>query len=338
MIKRLLTLFLVTALIMGISMGCSAQDGATGDDVQSVETANTGSTGKQYTVGITVMAMTGNSFQIDLGNSAKAACEKYGAEAIVQAPQSFGDFAEQLSIVEDFVSKKVDLIILDATHSDSMVPAVEAAEAAGIPVVTMDNDVNSDIPITFVGTGNVEGARQGVTYLLNKIGGKGKLVCIEGEAGSPGGIQRKEGMMMALAEFPDVELVMSQDGHFTEEGGMTVMESALQNHPDVAAVFCANDNSALGAAEACENAGVKPLIMGFDGIPEAFNAIQEGRIDSTVTQFPDRMAEQAVQYGLAYLTYFESTKSLFPKPFPDWVDSGVEVVNSENVSQFLNKA
>ena len=172
-------------------------------------------------------------------------------------------------------------------------------------------------------------------YLCEEIGGEGKIVHLEGEAGNPNAALRKEGMLRALEEYPNVELVVSQNAHWTAEGGLTVMENALQANPDIAGVFAANDDAALGAVEACENKGVSPVIVAFDGTPQGIEAIDAGTMTATVAQNPARMVNWAMRLGLAYIQYIKNDPDVLAKPFPAWIDSGVSIIDKSNVADYM---
>jgi ribose transport system substrate-binding protein len=288
----------------------------------------------QPRIGVVMMVLTGNYYQIQLGEACKKVSQALGAQATLYGPQSFGDYAQQLGIVEDLITKKMDLIILNPCHPQALVPAVLKAQKAGIPVITIDNKVDSDQVLSYIGTNNFNGAYAGAKYIAEKIGGKGKVAILEGEAGNPNAILRTDGAKKAFSEYPNIKLVASQNAHWTEEGGLTVMENVLQATPDINAVFCACDNIAFGAAQAAKNKGVRPVIVGFDGIPEAMDAIKKGIIDATVAQFPGKMAELGVRLGLAYIKYIKDVKTILPAPFPPLIDTGVMVVDKMNIDKF----
>jgi len=289
---------------------------------------------KQLRVGIVMQTLTGNYFQIQLGEACKKVASALGAEPMLYGPQSFGDYAQQLSIVEDLITKKVDLIILNPAHSQALIPAVLAAKKAGIPIITVDNPIDSKDVLTFIGTDNVKAAYAGAKYVADKIGGKGKVAILEGEAGQPDAILRAEGAKKAFAEYPNIKLVSSQNAHWTEEGGMTVMENVLQANPDLAGAFCSCDNIEFGAYQAAKNKGVRPVLVGLDGIPEAMDAIKNGTEDASVSQFPGKMAEIGVRLGIAYVKYIKDVKAIVPSPFPAIIDSGYFIVDKKTMKDF----
>ncbi len=330
--KVLATVWILVCLLL---MACQAQQASTNETTAAAAAAVTpaATSGKKPVVGIVVKVLTGNSFQIDLAKYLEQSAEKYGFEYSTHAPQTFGDFAQQTSIVEDLITKKVDLIVIAPAHETAVTPALEKAMQAGIGVITVDTMIdNPDANLTYIGPDNVQAAYEITKYVCEKMGGKGKFVHIEGEVGHAVAEWRKEGCLKALAEYPEVELVVSQNGNWSNEGGMKVMENALQAHPDIAGVFSANDDAALGAIEACKAKNVRPVIAGFDAIEPACQAIKNGELDATVAFYPEAMADAAFRAGAAYMHYLNDGKLSY---FSDWIDSGATVITPENVDTML---
>lgn len=287
----------------------------------------------QKVVGIVVKTLTGNSFQIDLAKACEDAAARYGYDHITLAPQTLGDNSQQIDIVEGLITRKVDLIVIAASDKTSVSPVLEKAMQEGIPVVTIDTRIdNPNGYITFIGPDNMLAAYQATKYICDKMGGKGKFVFIEGDPTHEVAQLRKEGCMKALEEYPDVKLVASQSAYWTHEGGLTVMENALQANPDIAGVFCANDDAALGAIEACKAKGVRPFIAGFDAIALANEAIVAGDLDATVAFFPEVMADAAMRAGSAYIDYLNDGKLLYLR---EWIDSSATVITPDNVAQMM---
>lgn len=313
-VKGFMAALLVICLVVGLNLAAEAQ---------------------APRVGLVVLDLTGNYFQIKLAEYVKEAGEAIGAEVSVHAPPSFGDYEGQVSIIENLIVKQVDVIILVSGHPQALVPAVDKAYKAGIPVVNIDNRVESDKVVTYIGTDNIKGAYKAGKYIAEKIGGKGKVALLTGESGNPNEVYRTTGFKQAIAEYPDIELVAEQNSHWTEEGGLEITENVLQVHPDLAAIFAENDGAALGAAQAAKAKGATPIIVGFDGIPEAFEAVKDGSITATVAQFPDKMAQIGVRLGLAYKDYLKDVEGLIEGPvISPVIDTGVAVVDLTNVKDF----
>ena len=290
--------------------------------------------GEKLTVGIVVKVLTGNSFQIDLAAALEECAEKYGFDHKTLAPQTFGDYAQQVDIVEGLITEQVDLIVIAPSDVSGCSQVLKKAMENGIPVVTIDTQVDDpDAYITFIGPDNVKAAYEATKYVCEKMGGKGEFVLIEGDAGYAVTDQRREGCLQALEEYPDIELVSSQNGKWSTEGGLTVMENALQAHPNIGGVFASNDDSAIGAIQAYKNAGVRPYIAGFDGTQQGLDAIVAGDLDATVSFFPDTMADAAMRAGAAYIKYLNDGNLDY---FKQWIDSGATLITADNVEEYNN--
>ena len=332
--KKALSLMLVVLVVLSafICTACSSKPAAPAADATEASTAVTvkpREDGSKPVVGIVVKVLTGNSFQIDLAKALEASAVKYGFDYETHAPQTFGDFSQQIEIVEDLITKGVDLIVIAPSHETAVTPSLLKAMEAGIPVVTIDTMLEDpNASIAYIGPDNVQAAYQCTKYICELMGGKGKFLHIEGDVGYAVTDWRKEGCLKALAEYPEIELVASQNGFWSTEGGMKVMENALQANPDIAGVFAANDDAALGAIEACKNAGVRPFIGGFDAIANGCQAIADGKMDATVAFFPDTMADASFRVGAAYINFLNDGQLSY---FKDWIDSGATVITPDNL-------
>lgn len=331
--KRTLSLCIVVLLLAGMLLaGCQAAPSETGGQASANISAGNKEPGEKPVVGIVVKVLTGNSFQIDLAAALEKCAEKYGFDHKTLAPQTFGDYAQQVDIVEGLITEKVDLIVIAPSDVSGCSEVLKKAMNQGIPVVTIDTQIDDpEGYVTFIGPDNVKAAYEATKFICEKMGGKGEFVLIEGDAGYAVTDQRKEGCLKALEEYPEIKLVASQNGKWTNEGGLNVMENALQAHPNIAGVFASNDDSALGAIQACKNAGVRPYIAGFDGTAQGLDAINAGNLDATVSFFPDTMADAAFRAGASYMNYLSDSDLDY---LNEWIDSGSTLITEENVSQY----
>ena len=290
-------------------------------------------------IGVVVLELTGSPFQIALAASAKKIGESLGCTVSVQAPQDFTAYDQQVNIVENLVSQKVDFIFLDAADPKALVPAVEAAVAAGVPVVNVDNMVDSDKVLTYVGTDNEKAAEDAAQWLVTKLNGKGTIALLTGEAGTPNEVLRTEGYKKILAQNPGIQIVSTQNAHWSSDGGLTAMENVLQTNPQgVDAVIAENDDSAAGVIQAVKNANLpkRPIIIGFDGTPGGIAAVKDGSQDATVGQYPNRMAQIAIRIGLAYTSTFKPVQGMVPQSlFSMNIDTGATIVTKDNVDQYV---
>jgi len=211
--------------------------------------------------------------------------------------------AKQMSIVEDYISRGVDGVLMSPIGTEALVPAVESLNKAKIPIATVDRTVAGGDVLVHVGADNVEGGRVAARYLIEKLGGKGNVLELEGTPGASPAIDRKAGFDEVIATS-DIRILVSQTAKFERATGQSVMENLLQVHKNFQGVFAANDEMILGSVEALEAAGVdtsKVILVGYDAIPDALNYIKEGRLDATVEQFPGEQARQSLRYLVDYI-------------------------------------
>jgi ribose transport system substrate-binding protein len=252
----------------------------------------------QIVIGLTLPSSS-HPFFIDLKANVMDEAKKLGVKIVSADAEDAA--ARQMSIVEDFISQGVDGVLMSPINADALVPAIEALNAAKIPVATVDRKVSGGDVLVHVGADNVEGGRVAARYLIEKLGGKGNVIELEGTPGSSPAIDRKKGFEEVLGKS-QVKLLASQTAEFYRAKGQSVMENLLQAHDDFQAVYAANDEMVLGAIEALEAKGVqlsKVVTIGYDAIPDAIAEIQKGRLTATVEQFPGRQARQALQLLVA---------------------------------------
>jgi len=226
----------------------------------------------------------------------RAGAEQCAADAHVQmiwtAPTTETDFTGQASIVEDFVNRRVDAIVLAPSHRKALVPAVSRAAREKIPVVIIDSGLDFDQAVSFVATDNRQGGVLAATRMGEQLNGRGSVAILGIAAGAGSGLEREGGFQETMKrEFPGIKIV---DYQFTESDrtrGLAVAEDFLTRFPDLSGLFGSNESSAVAAARAVSNRGLqgKVKIVGFDTSSDLVHAVRDGVIDSLVAQQPYRM-------------------------------------------------
>ena len=225
-------------------------------------------------IGLTVPSLT-HPFFIHLRDNVMDEAKALGVEIIAVDAEDVA--AKQMSIVEDFIARQVDGVLISPIGADSLVPAVEALNNATIPVATVDRKVNGGQVLVHVGADNVEGGRVAARYIAERLGGKGKVIELEGTPGASPAIDRKTGFHEVI-DPSGLEVVASQTANFQRANGQSVMENLLQVHQDFQAVYAANDEMMLGAIEAMEANNVdasRVVTVGYDAIPDAISYIRD---------------------------------------------------------------
>jgi len=288
--KKVLIAFLVALiLIPAFAFASGSKEAAAGS------TAN-----KQLVIGMSVPGLQ-FPFFVTMKNDAEKAAAALGAKIVFADAQN--QSAKQASDVENFIAQGVDAILISPMTTDSLVPAIEDAVKAGIPVATVDRKANTDKVLVHVGADNVQGGRAAAQFIIDKLGNKGTVIELEGTPGSSAAIDRKNGFDEVMNKS-NVKILVSQNAEFDRAKGQNVMESLIQKYPKFDAVFGANDEMIIGAIEAMSGAGIDPaskVTIGFDATPDAFQYMKEGKLNATIDQFPGKQAGQALQYLSDYI-------------------------------------
>jgi ribose transport system substrate-binding protein len=250
-------------------------------------------------VGLSISTMD-NPFFVAVRDGAEAEAKAVGINLITVDAQN--DAAKQIAGVENLIQRKVPVILLNPTDSDAVANVVKEALAAGIKVVSLDRVVNGAGVSSHIASDNVAGGKMAGEFLLKRLGGKGNLVELEGIPGSSAARERGEGFDSVIAGQPGVKLVAKQPASFDRAQGLTVMENILQGNQDLQGVFAQNDEMALGAERAIEQAGLKHVdIVGFDATADAVAAVKAGRLAATVQQKPELIGKTGVDTAKALI-------------------------------------
>ena len=264
-----------------------------------------------------------NPYFVSMQEALNEAAASLGAEVVVT--DAGHDVAKQISDVEDMLQQNIDILLLNPTDSAGIEAAVHAAKAAGVVVVAVDANANGPVD-TFVGSKNRDAGYMSCKYLGDALGGKGEVAILDGIPVVPI-LQRVEGCKAALAEFPDVKLVDTQNGRQDRSVALGVVENMIQSKPNLAGIFSVNDGGAMGALAAIQGSGKDIKLVSVDGAPEAVKAITEGGpFIETTAQFP----RDQVRVGLAMALAQKWGARVVPKEVP--ID--VMVVDKENAADF----
>ena len=244
------------------------------------------------TIGLAISTLD-NPYFVALRDGARAEAQAQGLNLITVDAQN--DAARQISNVEDLIQKHVSVILLNPTDSDAVANVVGEANAAGIKVISLDRAVDGAIVSVSVASNNIAGGEMAAKALLARIGGKGNLVELVGIPGSSAARERGEGFDEAIKADPAVKVVAEQPANFDRAQGLSVMENILQRDHDIQGVFAQNDEMALGAATAVNEAGLKGVaIVGFDATPDGIAAVKSGELTATVQQKPRLIGKEGV--------------------------------------------
>ena len=239
-------------------------------------------------------------FYRDLEKGLREAARKNGFELIINSGD--WDLAKHQAQIENYIVQKVDAIIVCPVDSKGIGPAIQKANAAGIPVFTADIKAEGGRIVSQIASDNVAGGRLAAQYLSKLLGGKGEVAIID-QPITQSVIDRVRGFTEELSKFPEIRVVARPSGDGVRDKAMKAAEDLLQGFPNLAGVFGINDDSALGALAAVEAAGKKGIvIVGYDGIPEARQAILRGSaLKADVVQYPLEIGSVTIETIARYL-------------------------------------
>ena len=269
----------------------------------SCQRGNQGDNSSQPTIAL-VMKTLNNPFFIDMQAGAEEAAAELGVQLLVQAAEREVDVEKQMQIIENLIQRKVAAICVTPSGSKEIVPAILKANKAGIPILIIDTRVDEEMLIaatakiaTFIGSDNIEGGRIAANFVVEQLGGVGKIAILEGIPGHETGDARLSGFHEIIDQLDGIEIATSQTANWERDQGFTVFQNMLQSHPDIDALFACSDLMALGAVEAIRAAGRTGdiLVVGFDALADARDAILAGTMTGSVAQHPEDMGRKAIE-------------------------------------------
>lgn len=253
-----------------------------------------------FTIGLSISTLN-NPFFVTLKEGAEEAAAAAGVTLIIMDSQD--DATTEASNFEDLIQQGVDIILVNPTDADAIVPSIEKANAAGIPVFTIDRGSSGGEVVSHIASDNEAGGRMAGEFLCNALGGTGKVVELEGIAGTSAARDRGKGFNDYMSEeCPGVEIIARQTANFNRAEGLTVFENILQAEPEIDGVFAHNDEMILGAIEAAEAAGRTGIVfVGFDAVDDAVAAVDAGKLAATIAQQPSEMGRLGVENAIVFL-------------------------------------
>jgi ribose transport system substrate-binding protein len=262
-------------------------------------------------------------------NGCDAAAKELGITVTVVGPDAESNIAGQVTMIEEQIAAGCDAIVCAPNDAAAAANALKAAIDKGIPVLSVDTNVGMEGQTSFVGTSNVDAAKQGGLWAAEQLGEGAKAVIIYGQEGDNTSNMRREGYEAACKE-KGIEVLAALSGQNTTDGATKTMEDLLSAHPgQIDVVFCHNDDTAIGAMNACESAGVSDiLIVGFDGNKSAVELIMADElIKATVAQQPYAMGYEVVKAAYAAIQG-QKVDAVISAP--------VKVVTKENGQEYLD--
>lgn len=323
--------YIAICLVLVLSLGLVAcGDGSTSDD----STAASSSDNSDYEIGVVVKTL-GNPLFKEISYGAIEMGETLGVKINAQATAKEGEIDEQIRICEDLLAGGIDALVVTPQHSDGIAPAVMQAQEQGVPFIAVDTNVNGVEVDSYIGMDNVEAGYIVGKLVCEQMGGKGNMVILQGMAGASTSEERTEGYEKAVAEYPGITVVASQNANFEQDTAQQVMSDILQANSDIKGVLSCGDLMALGAIIALEEQGYDiggdngVVIGAYDISVAALEAVQSGQI-----------FVQGYHWGKLYGAWGVelAVRKLNGEEIPERVTSPHSEITKDNVDGFLTFA
>lgn len=270
---------------------------------------------------------TTHSYWKSVQAGAMKAGEDLGVIILWQGPQKEDDRQMQIQVVQNFISRGVNAMVLAPLDDRSLVQPVNTAVKKGIPVVIIDSGLSGGDYSSFVATDNFMGGKMCAKKLAEEMSGKGKVAILRYQEGSASTGKREEGFLAGIKEYaPSIEIVVdNQYAGATIEKAFQTSQNMLNRYADIEGVFASNESATMGMLRALKTAGRagKVKFVGFDANKDLLGALKAGEIQGLAVQDPYRMGYEGVKAAVAILK---------KQPFEKNVDTGVLMVTNENLA------
>ncbi|QDV04627.1 D-ribose-binding periplasmic protein precursor [Planctomycetes bacterium Poly30] len=258
---------------------------------------------------------------------AEGAAQELGVQVVWKGPIKEDDRAAQVQVVEDFVVRGVDGIVLMPLDKVALAPPAAEAHGRGIPVVIADSDLDWKDRVSFVATDNHHGGELAGEALAEMLGGDGRVILLRYLEGSASTAEREQGFLDAIAKHDGIEVISAnQYAGASTESAYKASEDLLQSFPSFDGIFCPNESAAFGMLRALQDSGRTKTakFIGFDASEKLVAALREGEVDALVLQDPVRMGDLAVRACVDRIR----GKAVEPR-----IDTGVVVVKSSEIDK-----
>jgi ribose transport system substrate-binding protein len=306
---------LASVLSFLILIGCGSKE-KTGEAPVSAKT---------YKIAVIPKGTTHEYWKSVHAGAVKAA-QELNVEVFWKGPQKEDDRAQQITVVEDFISRRVDGIVLAPLDDRALMRPVDEARREGIPVVIMDSNLQGDNYVSFIATDNYQGGVIAAHHLAKVLGKKGRIFLIRYLEGSASTTFREQGFLDTVTrEYPEIELlVKDQFTGTTTESAYQLVENLLSRYPEVEGIFAPNESSTFGTLRALQHFGLagQVKLVGFDSSIKLIQALRKGEIQGLVLQDPMKMG---------YLSVKTLVDHLQGRPVDKRIDTGVILATQENM-------
>ena len=314
-IKMVVMIFMMLALV-----GCGVNNSSN----ESTDASSGEGTGDKPKVAVVLQSLTSEYWNF-VQAGAKQAFEDFNVEGTILGPSSESQVMEQINMMQDALTKGPDALVVSATQPETAIPTFNQYKDSNIPVLLINQDVDWDDKVTFIGTDNFTAGKQGGELIASKLQKGDKVALIGGVLGSQTHRDRLDGAKEALVAA-GMEVVAEQPADSDKSKAMNVMENILESNPDLKGVFVSSDDMAMGASRGVQNKGADVQVVGLDGTVESIESVIKGNTVGTVAQNP---------YDIGYKGVENAIKAIKGESVDKRIDTGAEVITKENAKERL---
>lgn len=319
--KKIVTVGMVLVMILSLAVGCAKKvETPTTDQPAAATTeaavAATEPAAEKVTIGVSISNYDDKWLSYLLDSMKAYAATVPNSEFLFVDGK--GDIANQLGQVENFIAQGVDAMIINPVDTDGSGPMTDKANAAGIPIVSVNRPFkNQADAASYCGGDSKQSGVLEMEYLAEKMGGKGNLVIMVGEPTHEAAVLRTEGFKEVLANYPDIKIVAEQTANWDRAKGMALMENWLQMDLGITAVAANNDEMALGAIKALQAAGKldQVIVGGIDASPDALASLKAGEEAVTVFQDAAGQGQGAIDAAIMAINKDSNLKATYMIPY-----------------------
>lgn len=312
--KKLLATVIVLGMFASSLTGCGSKSSDQGSAKKEVKDAK---------IAVVLKALNSDYWKM-VQAGAQDAAKELGVKVEVLGPNAETDIVGQTSLMEDQIVRGVDALVVAPSQPSAAIATLDKAASEKIPVFLIDTDANWDKKQAFIGTGNFAGGQLAGKFFAGKLKAGDEIVAIRGALGDATHDERINGAKQEI-EAAGLKIAEIQPANSDRDKAMSVMENILQSHPKVKAVFCSNDEMALGAVRALKQANrTDVLVVGFDGSPDALKSIKAGELTGTVAQSA---------YNIGKIGVESAVKVIKGETIEKRIDTGTTLINKDNVDK-----
>ncbi len=301
----------------------AAEESSADDASEAVDSES--EAGEEVKIGVLMKTMS-DTYSNKLGNAIQTYVEESHPNVTLYLLDGQADIAKQISQAEDLIAKQVDIIILNPQDADGSAQVLDLAADANIPVIEVNTETTRTDYVSYVGSDDKEAGEIMGNFVIEQLGGEGQFAILEGNMGQSAQILRYEGIENTALKEEGMECVATLSADWSRDKAMSTTEDWLGKYKDLKAIICENDDMAMGALQACESQEREMVIIGTDAIPDALQAVKDGRLSATVLQDAKGQATAAIDVALKVVNGED-------------VDSRIKVdfqlITQDNVDQFM---